>query len=705
MNEATIIERIKVLSKSNLGTPLLILIMLIALVLPLHPFMLDILFTFNISLSLIIILTCVYITRPLEFSIFPTVILVTTLLRLTLNIASTRVVLLHGHEGPDAAGQVIHAFGEVVIGGNYTVGLVVFAILVIINFVVVTKGGGRISEVSARFTLDAMPGKQMSIDADLNAGVISQSEAKTRRAEITAEADFYGAMDGASKFVRGDAIAGLLILFINLIGGLAIGIADHGMPFSTAVQNYSLLTIGDGLVAQIPSLLLSSAAAIMVTRVNTQQDMTNQIIKQLLDNPRPLAISGIVLGILAIIPGMPHIVFFLLAMICGGGAYLINSRKQDSKKIINPENLKTEPEKKEKELDWGDVSSVDLVGLEIGYRVINLVGVNKDGQLVSRVRGVRKKLSQDLGFLIPAVHIKDNLDLPPNHYRITLMGVNYGESDVHPDMLLAINPGQSVGQLEGINTKDPTFGLPAVWINNNQREYAQGLGYTVVNAATVIATHLSQILQTNAAQLLGHEEVQQLLDRLSQRTPKLVEALTPPGGMSLSVIVKVLQKLLNSNIPITDMRTIAENIVEHSSKTQQPDELYSHVRVALKRLIIQQINGNKNEINIMTIDPNLEQILIQSQKMLEDQGLSGELGLNIEPDLAERLFNELKNSEHQFSALGLTPIMVVAPKIRNHLERFFKSSVDQLHVLSYQELPDDKHVKVIAVLGQQISGR
>ncbi|MCW5588179.1 MAG: flagellar biosynthesis protein FlhA [Legionellales bacterium] len=709
--EEGIIDKFKVIAQGNLGTPLLIIVMLLTMILPVPTFMLDMLFTFNITLSLIIITTCIYITRPLDFSIFPTVILIATLLRLTLNIASTRVVLLHGHEGPDAAGQVIHAFGTVLIGGNFTVGIVVFAILVIINFVVVTKGGSRISEVSARFTLDAMPGKQMAIDADLSAGLISQDEAKQRRAEVSQEADFYGAMDGASKFVRGDAVAGILILFINIIGGLAIGIADHGMPFKSALETYALLTVGDGLVAQIPSLLLSTAAAMMVTRVSSKQDMSSQVVRELITNPKPLAISAGVLGLLAIIPGMPHIVFALLSLISGAGAYYL-SRQNEIKAFreqlmeANKENQqqqqineKQQPPE-EKELDWKDVSTIDMIRLEIGYRLINLIGAKKDGPLVSRVKGVRKKLSQDLGFLIPTIHIKDNLDLPPTNYRIIVLGVNYGEAEIMVDRLLAINPGQVFGKIEGKITRDPTFNLEAIWIRESQRNEAQSLGYTVVDPGTVIATHLNQILQENAAELLGHEEVQKLLDRLETVAPKLVEALTPAGGISLSTIVKVLKELLRANIPIVDIRSICEAIIAASQRTQNVKEITASVRVALKRMIYQRLFGSEKTADIITLDPGLEQIMLQSAKINDPSEDLSANNLGLEPNLAERVFVELAHTEQQLSTQSKPAVLVVSPILREKLESFTKHSIPGLTVLSYQEIPDDKQINVLAVIGQ-----
>ena len=522
MAQAGVLDQVKTFSKhANLGVPVLLLAIMAMMTLPMPPFLLDVLFTFNIALSLAVLLVAVYTSRPLEFAIFPTMLLVATLLRLALNVASTRVVLLEGHQGGDAAGKVIQSFGEVVVGGNYAVGLVVFLILVIINFVVVTKGAGRISEVSARFTLDAMPGKQMAIDADLNAGIIDQAEAKARRKEVSEEADFYGAMDGASKFVRGDAIAGILILVINIVGGLAIGMGQHDLGFADALRVYALLTIGDGLVAQIPSLLLSTAAAIIVTRVSSSSDLGNQVMTQMFGSPQALGIASGVLFIMGSIPGMPHLAFLGLSLICGGGAFLISQKRQREQTEAEAQELAQQVapgeaahEQELKELGWDDVQPVDQVGLEVGYRLIPMVDKSQGGQLLGRIKGVRKKLSQEMGFLMPSVHIRDNLDLLPNAYRITLMGVTIDEAEIYPDRELAINPGQVFGNVNGIAGKDPAFGLDAVWIEPGQRDQAQTMGYTVVDASTVVATHLNQIMHKHAYELLGFEEVQKLLDQL-----------------------------------------------------------------------------------------------------------------------------------------------------------------------------------------------
>ena len=690
------------LRHGNLGIPLLLLVMLGMVMLPIPPFLLDTLFTFSIALSIVVLLVSIYALRPLDFAVFPTILLAATLLRLALNVASTRVVLLNGHEGHGAAGQVIQAFGEVVIGGNYVVGIVVFAILMIINFVVVTKGAGRISEVSARFTLDAMPGKQMAIDADLNAGLIDQNEAKKRRSEVAQEADFYGSMDGASKFVRGDAIAGLLILFINLIGGIAIGVLQHGLPFAEAGKVYTLLTIGDGLVAQIPSLLLSTAAAVMVTRVSSSEDMGAQVNRQMFASPRALAVAAAIMIAMGLVPGMPHFSFISLGLVAAGAAYWIankqrKTKEEEVKEVQRQQELLPAQKAQEvKELGWDDVTPVDMVGLEVGYRLIPLVDRNQGGQLLARIKGVRKKLSQEMGFLMPSVHIRDNLDLAPNAYRLTLMGVSVAEAEVYPDRELAINPGQVFGPLNGIAAKDPAFGLEAVWIDPTQRDQAQSLGYTVVDASTVVATHLNQILHKHAHELLGHEEVQQLMQLLAKSSPKLAEELVP-GLVSLSTLLKVLQALLQEQVPVRDMRTIAEAIASVAPKSQDPAAMVAAVRVSLGRAIVQSIVGLEPELPVITLEPRLEQILLNS---LQKAGQGSEDGILLEPGMAEKLQRSLVEAAQRQEMLGKPVILLVAGPIRAMLSRFARLAVPSMHVLAYQEIPDNKQVTIVATVGQ-----
>jgi len=685
------------MSSLGLGAPLVIVMILSMVILPLPPFLLDLFFTFNIAFSLIILLVVLYTMKPLEFAVFPTIILVATLLRLALNVASTRVVLMKGYEGGDAAGKVIEAFGSFVIGGNFAVGLVVFAILVIINFVVVTKGAGRVAEVGARFTLDAMPGKQMAIDADLNSGLITQEQARARREEIAAEADFYGSMDGASKFVRGDAIAGIIILFVNVIGGLAIGVGQHDMSFADAGNVYVLLTIGDGLVAQIPALLLSTASAIVVTRVRgSDQNIGSQVSRQLFDDPKVLLITAAVMGLLGIIPGMPNMVFILLSVMLLAAAWMIRQRHQkEAVERDRADALPAEQGQPEiKELGWDDVQPVDMIGLEVGYRLIPLVDKNQGGQLMSRIKGVRKKLSQELGFLIPSVHIRDDLELAPTHYRISLQGVIVGEAEIFPDMELAINPGQVFGELSGQQCKDPAFGLDAVWIAPSLKDHAQTLGYTVVDPSTVVATHLSHLLQEHAYELFGYEEAQQILDNLAKVAPKLVEDLVPKT-LPLGVVVKVLQNLLQEGISIRDIRTIAETLAEYGAKSQDPDMLTSAVRAALGRSIVHEINGVEPELAVMTLDPELERILQQSLQT------ATEGGAGLEPGLAEQMLKSLEDTVQRIEMEGKPAVLLVSSYVRPWLARFVRHSIPGLHVLAYNEIPQDKQIRVISTVGQQ----
>jgi flagellar biosynthesis protein FlhA len=578
-----------------------------------------------------------------------------------------------------------------VVGGNFAVGVVVFIILTIINFVVVTKGAGRISEVSARFTLDAMPGKQMAIDADLNAGLITQEEARTRRAEVRAEADFYGAMDGSSKFVRGDAIAGILILLINIIGGLAIGTIGHGMAVTDAAHTYTLLTIGDGLVAQIPALLLSTAVALIVTRMSRPQDMGGELRRQLFGNPKALGVAAGLLGLMGLIPGMPNVAFLLISALCGAAAYVIDRRRVAA--AAAAATPKPAPQATEiRELTWEDVRPVDLVGLEVGYRLVSLVDKRQSGDLLGRVRGVRRKLSQELGFLIPAVHIRDNLDLAPNVYRINLSGVPVGESVVHPDKELAINAGRVFGPLQGIATRDPAFGMEAVWIDAASRDHAQALGYTVVDPSTVIATHLSFIIQSHASEILGHEEVQQLLNALARSAPKLVEDLVP-RALPLSVVVRVLQSLLAERVPIRNIRTIMETLAEHAPRSQDPAVLLAFVRVALGRQIVQEIAGITAELPVITFEPELERLL------------SGSLAANstspgLEPGLAERLQQRVAEACRRQEASGEAPVLLVPPPLRAQLARFLRAALPSLHVLAWNEIPDNRKVRVVTAVGR-----
>jgi flagellar biosynthesis protein FlhA len=678
----------------GVGAPILIVLLLAMMILPLPPFLLDFLFTFNIALSLIILLVAVYIHRPLEFGVFPSVLLIMTLLRLALNIASTRVVLIEGHNGSDAAGRVIEAFGDFVVGGNYAVGLVVFAILVIINFVVVTKGAGRISEVTARFTLDAMPGKQMAIDADLNSGLIDQDTARHRREEIARESSFYGAMDGASKFVRGDAIAGILILFINIIGGFSIGVLQHGLSAGQAAANYTLLTIGDGLVAQIPSLLVSVAAALIVTRVGSSTDMGRQVLDQVFESPKVFFVTGGVIGLLGAIPGMPSLIFLLMAFGLLAIGYTLHQRSKQQVEEQKPDEETAQQARASADLDWDDVLGVDIIGLEVGYKLISLVDKKQGGELLDRIKAVRKRISQDMGFLVHPVHIRDNLSLPPNSYRITLHDVPVSEGQVHPGMEMAINPGQTFGDLDGIAGKDPAFNLDTVWIDAGQKEEAQSKGYTVVDSSTVIATHLSHTIKTHSHELLGYDEVQKLLDSLAKSAPKLVESLVP-DVMSLGMVLKVLQNLLEEGVPIRDLRTIVETLAEHGGANLGPDLLTAAVRIALGRTICQGIVGMDQEILVITLSAEFERLIRDSVMGDKAGGVGG-----LEPGLAERLLKEIQGSSQQLEAGGQIPVLLVSDQNRMWMSRFVRTSMPRLKVLAYSEVASNRQIKVVSTVGQ-----
>ena len=673
---------------AGLAAPGLVLLMLVMMVVPIPALGLDVLFTFNIALSLIVLLVSIYAARPLEFSSFPTVLLGATLLRLSLNVASTRVVLLEGHTGTAAAGQVIESFADFVIGGNYAVGLVVFAILVIINFVVVTKGAGRVSEVGARFVLDAMPGKQMAIDADLNAGILDRDTARERRAEISAEADFYGSMDGASKFVKGDAIAGLLVLAINLIGGLAIGMGQHGLEFGEAARRYSLLTIGDGLVAQLPSLLLSMATAVIVTRVSAAGDMGQQIGIQLFEDPRALGITAALLLALGLVPGMPNVVFLGLGAALGWAAWRIASRPAPA-----PEAPDTPaPKDTSAELGWDDVEPVDPISLEVGYALVPLVAKERGGTLPDRVRAVRRKLTGELGFLVPRVHMKDEPSLAPNAYRVRLSGSVAGEAEIFADRHLAIGTGLVGGELAGVRTKDPTFGMDATWIEDGLVEEARARGFTVVDPATVVATHLGRLVERHAGTLLGHEEVQQLLDALAKGSPRLVEDLTPKT-LALPVIVRVLQSLLDEGVPIVDMRTIAGTLAERGAHGQDPVELTAQVRVALRRFITGRLTGFADTLPVITLDPSLEKMCVAALER-ERGG-----GVGIEPGLAERLYSSLAESVERQDADGEPAVLLVDPAIRPWLSGLMRHTIPLLHVLAWNEIAETKRLRVVATIG------
>ncbi|HEY9099627.1 MAG TPA: flagellar biosynthesis protein FlhA, partial [Thiobacillus sp.] len=668
--------------------PIFIVLILAMLVLPLPPFALDMLFTFNIALSIMVLLVGLSTKKALDFAAFPTVLLLSTLLRLSLNVASTRVVLLEGHAGPDAAGKVIEAFGHFLVGGNYAVGIIVFVILVVINFIVITKGAGRIAEVSARFTLDAMPGKQMAIDADLNAGLVNEDEARRRRAEISQEADFYGSMDGASKFVRGDAIAGILILLINIVGGLLVGVMQHDLSLSDAAHNYTLLAIGDGLVAQIPALVISIAAGIIVSRVSTDEDITGQMMSNIFNKTHALYITAGILGMMGMIPGMPNFAFLSLA---GGMVWIAyrNSKKQQEVPVA--EEVAPTATVEAQEASWEDVAPIDTLGLEVGYRLIPLVDNAADGELVRRIKGIRKKFAREVGFLPPAVHIRDNLEINPNSYRITLKGVEIGSGEVRTGLFLAIDPGNISGTLPGIVTSDPAFGLPAVWIESAQREQAQGMGYTVVDPGTVVATHLNHLVTQHAAELLGRQEVQSLLDHLGKSAPKLVEELVPKL-LSLSAVQKVLQTLLLEGVAIRDMRSIIDTLLEYGTHVQDPNELTALVRVSLGRSIVQQIYGSVSELPVIALDQTLERLLLQTLQSGNDAG-------GMEPGLADTLLERAQATTQRQEALGHPPVLLTPAVLRPLLARFLRRAVPQLKVLSHAEVPEGKQIKVTSLVG------
>ncbi|WP_153132456.1 flagellar biosynthesis protein FlhA [Dechloromonas hortensis] len=677
------------LNVTQLAAPVLILMILAMMVLPLPAFALDLLFTFNIAISVLVLLVAVNTQKTLDFSVFPTVLLVTTLLRLSLNVASTRIVMLQGHTGPDAAGKVIEAFGHFLVGGNFAVGIMVFLILTVINFVVITKGAGRVAEVSARFTLDAMPGKQMAIDADLNAGLIGEEDARKRRSDIAREAEFFGSMDGASKFVRGDAVAGIVIMLLNVVGGLVVGVVQHNMEFALAAKNYTLLTIGDGLVAQIPGLIISIAAGMVVTRVSDDRDIGQQVVGQMFKNGRAIAITAGIVGFLGLIPGMPNLVFLALASLLGWFAW----KMLEKEKLIveTPVKVAPAPVVETVEATWNDVAPLDVLGLEVGYRLIPLVDKSQDGELLRRIRGIRKKFAQEVGFLVSPVHIRDNLELKPNAYRILLKGVEVGAGEAYAGQFLAINPGRVAGTLNGTTTTDPAFGLPATWVDASQRDQAQAYGYTVVDASTVVATHLNHLILTHASELLGRQEVQQLLEHLAKEMPKLVEDLVPKV-LPLGTLQKVLQGLLDEGVHIRDMRTIIETVADHATRTQNADELITQVRNALGRAIVQQLFPGAGEMQVMSLDPALERLLAQA--------VAGGTGnTSFEPGLADTLVRETAAASERQATLGLPAVLLVPASLRLLLSRFLRRTVPQLKVLAHNEVPETRIIKVTSIIG------
>ena len=670
------------------ATPMLVVAILAMMVLPLPTWLLDTFFTLNISVALMVMMVAAYMLRPLDFSAFPAILLLTTLMRLSLNVASTRVVLLEGHTGPGAAGAVIEAFGHFLIGGNFAVGLIVFSILVVINFVVVTKGAERIAEVSARFALDAMPGKQMAVDADLNAGLIDEKEAKRRRAEVSEEADFFGSMDGASKFVRGDAVAGILILLINIFGGFAIGVLQHGLTASQAADTYILLAVGDALVAQVPGLLISVAAAMVVSRVGKEEDLGRQIVQQMLISPKVLGITATIMGILGLIPGMPHVVFLGIALVLGYGAWAIAHQppppdpaiaEADAAAVVSPDG----------EATWDDLQPVDQLGLELGYRLIALVDKNRQGDLLTRIKGVRRKFAQEVGFLPPAVHVRDNLDLKPSGYRITLRGVIVGEGEAFPGMHLAINPSGITTPLIGTATTDPAFGLPAHWIDDRQKEAAQMAGFTVVDSETVMATHLSHLMQVQASKLLSRTETQQLVEHVAKQAPKLIEEVVPKM-VSISIFQKVLQLLLEESVHIRDIRTIIESLAEHAASVADPAELARRVRIALSPAIVQQIYGPSRELDVIAIDPALERLLVQA--------LGAASGPALDPGVADILSRSAAEVALKQEELGIPACLLVPDTIRSAIARLVRRVAPRLQVLAHSEIPESHTIRIGPIL-------
>ena len=671
-----------------LAGPILILIILSMMVLPLPPFILDLLFTFNIALSIMVLLVAMFTQRTLDFAAFPTILLFSTLLRLSLNVASTRVILMEGHTGGAAAGRVIEAFGHFLVGGNFAIGIVVFIILVLINFMVITKGAGRIAEVGARFVLDGMPGKQMAIDADLNAGLIGEDEAKKRRSDVTQEADFYGSMDGASKFVRGDAVAGLMIMIINVVGGLLVGVLQHGMDLGHAAESYTLLTIGDGLVAQIPALVISTAAGVIVTRVGTNEDVGEQMVTQLFRNPRVMMLSAGVLGLLGMVPGMPNLVFLMFT--AGLLALAWWTRGQEQKKPAAKEAVPAAAEsgKQMVEASWQDVQLEDPLGMEVGYRLIPMVDFAQNGELLGRIRSIRKKFAQEMGYLPPVIHIRDNLELPPAGYRILMKGVEIGTGTAHPGRWMAINPGSAIGELPGEPTVDPAFGLAAVWIEPAMREQAQIQGFTVVEASTVVATHLNHLISLHARELFGRQETQELMERVTKEMPKLTEDFIP-GVISLTNMHKVLQNLLSERVSIRDMRTIVETLAEYAPNQPDPNELTSVVRVALGRAITQQWFPGNGEVQVIGLDTSLERLLLQALQS----------GGGLEPGLAERLLTQSEAALQRQDMLGAPPVLLVNHALRPLLSRFLRRSLPNIVVMSNLEMTDSRQIRMTATIG------
>jgi flagellar biosynthesis protein FlhA len=655
---------------------------LMLMLLPLPPLLLDLFLSLSMTMAILILLVTMHAKRPVDFSVFPSVLLLATLFRLALNIASTRVILLNGDKGIGAAGEVIQAFGSFVVGGNFAVGIVVFSILVIINFVVITKGAGRIAEVAARFTLDAMPGKQMSIDADLNAGLVDEATARKRREEIAQEADFYGSMDGSSKFVRGDAVAAIIIILINIIGGLAIGVLDHGMSFSEAGRTYTLLTVGDALVAQIPALIISTAAGIIITRVASTSNLGRDVTDQIFFNPNLVAVVAGILFLLGLIPGLPHFAFLLLGGMVAGLAYILK------KASLVPEDgtlPKSEPEEP-------TVTSPDLLELHVGYGLVPLVDAAQGGELLERIRGIRRQTGQDLGLIVPPVHIRDNLQLRPNEYSILLKGISIAKGEVMPRHLLAINPGQATGEVEGKPAQDPCFGLPAIWITPQDKEKAQVEGYTVVDCGSVIATHLTEVIKTNGQELLGRQEVQSLLDQIAKTHPRVVDDLIP-GQLTLGAVVRILRNLLRERVSIRDLRTILETIADYAPQTKDPEGLTEFVRQSLGRSITSQHTTSDGLLQVISLDPALDRRLIDAMR----PGPTGEIQ-SVSPSFVNAFLAAVRQAMERVTSRGYQPIVLCSHLIRAQVYRLISPGVQALAVLSPNEVDARTKIQAIEVV-------
>ncbi len=672
--------------------PVGVLGILAMMILPMPPLLLDILLSFNITAALVILLVGIYVRKPLDFSTFPVILLMTTLSRLSMNIASTRLILLHGNNGPGAAGNVIKSFGQFVVGGNYAVGFIIFVILVIINFVVITKGAGRIAEVSARFTLDAMPGKQMSIDADLNAGIIDNEEARRRRAEIAMEADFYGSMDGASKFVRGDAVAGIMITVINIFGGLVIGIFQHGMPAAEAARTYTILTVGDGLVAQVPALIISTAAGIIVSHVSSSADMGKSIARQFTSDMRPAMIASVILFLFALVPGLPHLAFILLSAVAGGLALAIRHFGPVEEEASGDALVEAEAQEEPAAEPVDFVPRLDTLSLEVGYRLIPLVDSSSGGELLERIKAIRRQLAEDLGLIVPPVHIKDNLDVKPSEYVFLIKGVEVARAELLPGNSLAIDPGNARPGLQGTPAQDPTFGLPAVWVPDESAEKAQVMGYTVVPHAAIIATHITEILKSHTSEILGRQDVQNLLDRLSETCPKVVEELVP-GLLSLGGVQRVLQNLLAEQVSIRDLQTILEALADYAGAVKDPEILTEYVRMRLARQITRSCQDEDGTVRAVVLGQEVEEVLEKSLRETREG-----VRFVMEPGMARAVLEKVQEAVQYVTSMGYQPVILTGRDVRRFLRRLTERTLPNVPVLSHDELSREARVQTLKIV-------